>query len=387
MGKVAIVLTGGVDRGAYQAGSLKAIFEMLATERNDFIIVGTSIGALNGAIIADGISSGKAEQKSDDLLYLWKNEVKPYKLFGSKAFVLGPLLRLIKFFKRYRFIFFLSILSLLILNIILIISLFNKAISSNLHNLASIFIILEVLTILIMIFTFRSLFTKGYLISNRFIKKVLEKYIQNKGNRKIRLVITATNLNGLLVEKNLIYETRFIFNEINKEKIIQAALASSAFPIVFPSPRIKENTYIDGGLKNNTPLNYAIDEGADTIIIITHQPKKKPLKENFQGPIEKLLRISEILMYDSISNDIRRAKRINKWLENLNKFGNKRNIMNALNLNNKRKINIIEIHPEQELGGWFEAVFDKEKLKEYVQRGYHDTLKRKKEIMHAIKNI
>ena len=51
---VGLVLTGGGARGAYQAGILKGISEVLGTsEKNLFpIIVGSSAGAINGAFIA-----------------------------------------------------------------------------------------------------------------------------------------------------------------------------------------------------------------------------------------------------------------------------------------------------------------------------------------------
>ena len=50
-GKIALSLEGGGARGAYQIGAVKALFE------NGYkfdAIVGTSIGAINGAYIAQG---------------------------------------------------------------------------------------------------------------------------------------------------------------------------------------------------------------------------------------------------------------------------------------------------------------------------------------------
>ena len=49
----AIILPGGGARGAYQAGVLKAISELLADDSNPFpVICGTSAGAINAAVLA-----------------------------------------------------------------------------------------------------------------------------------------------------------------------------------------------------------------------------------------------------------------------------------------------------------------------------------------------
>lgn len=185
-------------------------------------------------------------------------------------------------------------------------------------------------------------------------------------------------------EKHLTFETRFFFKRLEKEKVISAAIASSAIPLVFPSAKINKELYVDGGVKNNTPLNYAIDAGADTIILITHQPKEHPSKISPFTPLEKLSRIGEILLYDSIENDIRRAKRINRWLKDLKRFKNSRQIKKALELNNKRSINIVEIRPQRELGGWFEALYNKKKIVDYIAKGYQDAYRKRKEIIGAL---
>jgi NTE family protein len=49
----ALILPGGGARGAYQAGVLKAIAEVLRRGRNPFpVICGTSAGAINAALLA-----------------------------------------------------------------------------------------------------------------------------------------------------------------------------------------------------------------------------------------------------------------------------------------------------------------------------------------------
>ena len=62
MSKLAFVLSGGGAKGGYEIGFLKAINELSI---HPDIVTGTSIGALNGCLIA---------QQDDQIAYdLWKN--------------------------------------------------------------------------------------------------------------------------------------------------------------------------------------------------------------------------------------------------------------------------------------------------------------------------
>ena len=61
MKKTALVLAGGGSRGAYEMGVWKAIYEM---DIPFHIVCGTSIGAINGAMIAQG-SFQRAQQMWD----------------------------------------------------------------------------------------------------------------------------------------------------------------------------------------------------------------------------------------------------------------------------------------------------------------------------------
>ncbi len=71
--RVALILTGGGARAAYQVGVLKAISEMLPRRaRNPFpIICGTSAGALNAATLA--VNAKSFRKGVQYLLNIWKN--------------------------------------------------------------------------------------------------------------------------------------------------------------------------------------------------------------------------------------------------------------------------------------------------------------------------
>jgi NTE family protein len=67
---VGLVLPGGGARGAYQAGVLRAIADLVPDDRNPFpVVVGSSVGAINAAAIACHASDYRAGMNK--LVNLW----------------------------------------------------------------------------------------------------------------------------------------------------------------------------------------------------------------------------------------------------------------------------------------------------------------------------
>jgi NTE family protein len=73
---------------------------------------------------------------------------------------------------------------------------------------------------------------------------------------------------------------------------VDAILASSAMPAIFPPVEIDGERYIDGGVVDNVPIQRAIDAGATRIVvllcsppIVTPQPSKRPV----EGMVNALL--------------------------------------------------------------------------------------------------
>src|ERR1700753_4154058 len=58
MERIALVLAGGGARGPYEVGVLSAILPALPPEQLPNIIVGTSVGAINGAFLAANLGNG-----------------------------------------------------------------------------------------------------------------------------------------------------------------------------------------------------------------------------------------------------------------------------------------------------------------------------------------
>ncbi|MBW4456004.1 MAG: patatin-like phospholipase family protein [Nostoc indistinguendum CM1-VF10] len=89
--KIGLVLVGGGAKGAYQAGAIKYLSEKLKFVPN--IIAGTSIGALNGAILASHKSFPEAVKRLNDI---WDTKIDKRKIldidpwFPIKTAVIKP---------------------------------------------------------------------------------------------------------------------------------------------------------------------------------------------------------------------------------------------------------------------------------------------------------
>ncbi|CDW73180.1 patatin-like phospholipase family protein [Stylonychia lemnae] len=80
-----LVLKGGANRGAYEAGAIKALVDKLESDKVQYDVVsGISVGALNAAHVASYVK-GDEKLMAEDLVYRWKNMTSD-KLFQSWRF-------------------------------------------------------------------------------------------------------------------------------------------------------------------------------------------------------------------------------------------------------------------------------------------------------------
>ena len=85
--------------------------------------------------------------------------------------------------------------------------------------------------------------------------------------------LTSTNLDLLTIE---VSSNITELDEINGD-LLESLMATTSFPIAFPSIKINDNIYVDGGLVENIPINATLKyqqlRGApfDTVYIVTYQ--------------------------------------------------------------------------------------------------------------------
>ncbi|MCR4562235.1 MAG: patatin-like phospholipase family protein [Bacilli bacterium] len=225
----ALVLCGGGSLGIYEIGAWKYLEER--GEHFD-IITGSSIGALNGALLL----SSNLEEAID----LWN------KITAEEVMVDG--------FNMYK-------------------GMFADIKNGSLKKAPQ----------------FMKIYLKNRGADITPFKNLLKKYIKPKiiVKNPIKLGIVTTLYKG---QK----EVRVLLNEEPEKRIIDWLLASSACFPIFPMYKIGKETYVDGGYSNNLPIDYAIELGADEIVAIPLPafPKVPQHSERMKLPFVKAIRPS-----------------------------------------------------------------------------------------------
>ena len=201
--KRALVLAGGGTKGAYEAGFLKALHE-LGIQVD--IVTGTSIGALNGCLYAQG--------GYEDLQHLWDimdvNQLFAGDFNEGFNFDIDDMLDqsnlVLSFFKKY-----------------------IQEKGADITPLKN---------------TMRNLLNEDQLLTSPIDFGLC--------------TVNYPSLKPLFITKN----------EMEKEYIFDYLVASaSCFPVL-PLCNIKENQYIDGGYYDNLPIDLAFEMGADEVLVV-----------------------------------------------------------------------------------------------------------------------
>ncbi len=99
-------------------------------------------------------------------------------------------------------------------------------------------------------------------------------------------------------------------------------LASAAIPLFFPAVRIGNHYYCDGGLRLNTPLSPALRLGADRLLLIAlrHPPDEPSPDEDrarevaYSNPAYLVGKVLNALLLDHIDYDLQRMRLVNSIL-------------------------------------------------------------------------
>ena len=316
--KIALVLSGGGARGAYEVGVLKYLFENFPNANFD-IYCGTSVGAIHTVAISSmkGIENDAIRM----LESIWKNmnmnevlEFGPLKARDIFLWVLGKG----KEFRR---------------------SLFNTSV----------------------------------------IRKYVQSKIQwqrlhqlTQSEEISSVAIAATHIGSGIVtifieskNKNIEWRDPFCRPE-NTLLSFKHILASASVHFIFPSVKINTEYYCDGGLRINTPLSPAIRLGTDKIFVIplrmryTSEEREKIFQDkkinNYPSPFLLFGKIMNALAVDRIIYDIDRVEIMNRFisqseivcgqnfLERLNKE------MRKIRGYEYRKIETLCIYPSRDIG-------------------------------------
>lgn len=96
---------------------------------------------------------------------------------------------------------------------------------------------------------------------------------------------------------------------VSRQMLIEALLASASIPVFMPPVNIAVNPappqqYVDGGLRELTPLKIAIDNGATELYVIMLSPKPQAMSHKFKNFLEVLIQILDLYGRDVMVNDL-----------------------------------------------------------------------------------
>lgn len=107
----------------------------------------------------------------------------------------------------------------------------------------------------------------------------------------------------------------------------QHVLASAAIPVVFPPVTIQTDLYCDGGLRLNTPLSPAIHLGADRVLVISLSTvddgqRREVARGRYPGLPFLLGKVLDAFLLDHVRFDVDELERVNAMLQDgINVFG------------------------------------------------------------------
>jgi NTE family protein len=109
----------------------------------------------------------------------------------------------------------------------------------------------------------------------------------------------------------------------------QHALASAAIPIIFPTVRVAGRLFVDGSVRQNTPISPAIRMGGERVLVIGLRANPQILQgrggrrqgafeqESLSSPIYLFGKLLDALLLDRVENDLANLRRVNAALRAL----------------------------------------------------------------------
>jgi len=297
----ALVLSGGGARGAYEAGVLRYLFEALPKElghapRID-IVTGTSVGAVHACYVA--ATAHLERSRSARLGKVWE-QLQGDVVLGSPTRELTRLpRRLLGALRAPR-------------------ELASGELPARLYGLIDTQRLEE-------------LVTQG-IPWNRISRNLSEGRLEALS---VAATEVATGRTVVFVETaDIESEPRWTLDPsvVARPTHIRLdhALASAAIPVLFPTVRIDDSYFADGGLRLNTPLSPALRLGADRILVIALRggatggragDAEARRVERFGNPLFLFGKVLNALLLDHVESDLSHMRLLNDILRRVRDAG------------------------------------------------------------------
>jgi NTE family protein len=267
---VAVVCSGAGARGAYEAGALSVLLPALTDDDRPRILVGTSSGALNCALLAN-LFAQHVEAPGDGLVEAW-SQIRPKDVFRR------PLR---------------GVLSSLAWHIH-----HQRGTTSALVDTAP------------MAATVRRLVGDyGGAVRAGAVDTIAIVASSCSTGKAVVFLETAGPVPTACNQGGVVYRP--------VELHVEHLLGSAAFPAAFPAVRIDCDWYVDGGIHLNTPLKPAIDFGADRILVLGGTPIGPSDPSQSQKPPDVMDGGGQVLravLTDRMQTDLATLSRTNQYV-------------------------------------------------------------------------
>jgi NTE family protein len=316
--KTAVILAGAVAKGAYEAGVLEVLAphaEALGITR----VIGASAGALNASLLSIGLRTRTEVEVARSLVELWSDAAT-----------------------------------------------WHTVVDLNL----------------------RDIWTRTGLATADRVLDLMRRAVEGLSSlepRPVTVTLVVTALAGRAQELQgkpaTTFEGAVTFadQELDerpaRERLLQAALASAAFPVVFAPVDVPGiGPCVDGGAVNNAPVRLALEDPfVSRIVVVTPEPLSITPPEPLAG-LNLLGHIAEILINERVFRDLHAAEAVNGYLAKLDALraeGVATDVIERVKgVFGWRPLEIVQIRPERALrGNAFEAFGNHELRREYIATG------------------
>jgi NTE family protein len=281
----ALVLSGGGARGAYEVGVLRYVRERLGGEAHFDVITGTSVGAINGAYIAATCDRPRAQART--LQRVW-SQLTIDRVYDFGWTQIRSLPRV----------------------------LFGKALPKTPHG-----------------------GRVGGLVDSSALEQLVREQIPwerlsenlHNGHLKafsVTATEVATGISTVYVQQAK--RRSEPWPETGNETVVHTGitaahtLASAAIPVLFPAVKIGDQFYVDGALRQNTPLRPALRLGAKRMLVIGLRHGETPTQRRMRQRAEAeaiypnafflVGKLLNSLMLDKVETDLARIEQTNRML-------------------------------------------------------------------------
>jgi NTE family protein len=304
--KTAVVLSGGGAYGAYEIGVLKALFAGKSPATGGAaldpdIFVGTSVGGFNAAVLA--MNKGGATGAIAHLERIWRDHVADkgdgrgngvYRIRGNPLDYFDPRLPATPMAQLERLFADTTMLG-------------KAAVPRVLNFFSPAGRLLDRMEGLVDISAFLNIDPFCHLVES-----MVEPATLRKSGKVLRVMATAW-VTGDAQD--------FDFPRMTDEATWAAIRASAAIPGLFPPVKLWNETFIDGGVVQNTPINPAVEQGATEIHVVSLNPNMAKLPDShIENTLDTFNRVYTAMLASNVAEDVESARWINDGLEVLERI-------------------------------------------------------------------